>query len=64
MLPATAYLHFVRETIVFMTPGANFEGWDIEFENVKFLRATSLVKDVPVKLTIGRIKNESKPLEI
>lgn len=52
-MPATAYLHMVRETIIIMTPGANIDGWDIEFENVKFLRATTLAKNVPVKLTIG-----------
>lgn len=53
LLPATAYLHFVRDTIVLMTPGGIFDALDVEFENVKFLRATSLAPDVPVKLTIG-----------
>lgn len=52
LLPATSYLHFVRETIVLMTPGQNFIGLDVEFENVKFLRATSLTPSTSVTLTI------------
>lgn len=35
-----------------MTPGQNFNGLDIEFENVKFLRATSLAANTLVNLTI------------
>lgn len=35
-----------------MTPGQNFFGLNIEFENVKFLRATSLVPDTGVNLTV------------
>lgn len=52
LLPATSYLHLVRETLVYMTPGQNFNGLDIEFENVKFLRATSLTTTAAVNLTI------------
>lgn len=52
MLPATSYLHMVRETIVAMTPGDNFNGLNIEFENVKFLRATSLVPRKSVSLNV------------
>lgn len=52
LLPATSYLHMVRETLVLMTPGQYFNGMNIEFENVKFLRATSLTPNTPVNLTI------------
>lgn len=52
LLPATSYLHLVRETIVLMTPGQNFNALCVEFENVKFLRATSLSPKVLVALTI------------
>lgn len=52
LLPATSYLHLVRETIVYMTPGQNFNGLNIEFENIKFLRATTLTPTTKVSLTI------------
>lgn len=52
ILPATSYLHFVRESIVLMTTSKHFEGTDVEFENVKFLRATSLNPKSPVRLSI------------
>ena len=50
MLPATSYLHIVRDTLVSMIPGASYNGLDVEFENVKFMRATLLTSEV--KLTI------------
>lgn len=51
-MPATSYLHFVRESVVSMTTTKNFYGLDIEFENVKFLRATSLEPGVSVRFSI------------
>lgn len=41
----------MRESIVGMTATKNFLGMDIEFENVKFLRATSITS-LNVKLTV------------
>lgn len=52
ILPATAYLHYVRETIVGMSTGGGFDEYDIEFENVRFLRATSLNTNHDVRLTV------------
>lgn len=52
ILPATSYLHFVRESFVAMSATENFENIDVEFENVKFLRATSLKKDTVVRFSI------------
>lgn len=52
ILPATAYLHYVRETIIGMTINGIVEELDIEFENVKFLRATTLSATNDVRLTI------------
>lgn len=52
LLPATSYLHFVRESIIGMTEAQHFDGLDVEFDNVKFLRATSLAPDKPVGLII------------
>lgn len=51
-MPATSYLHFVRESIVSMTSTRNFDGFDIEFENVRFLRATSLEARVSVRFSV------------
>lgn len=52
LLPATGYLHFVREGLIGMTTVKDFDNMDVEFENVRFLRATSLVPSITVKLTI------------
>ncbi|XP_031641000.1 fatty acid synthase-like [Contarinia nasturtii] len=52
LLPATSYLHFVRESIVSMMTSKTFNNLDIEFENVRFLRATSLVPSTLVHLTV------------
>lgn len=52
LLPATGYLHFVREGLVSMTSVKNFDSLDVEFENVKFLRATSLGPGITVRLTV------------
>lgn len=52
LLPATSYLHFVRDSIVNMDASKYFNGLDIEFENVKFHRATSLAPATPVRLSI------------
>lgn len=62
-MPATGYLHLVREALVRMTPGATLDTTNILFENLKFLRATTLVEDTPVQLRIN-IHRDSGNFEI
>lgn len=51
LLPATSYLHMVRETMVIILR-TSIDTMNIEFENVKFMRATTLQPTTPVPLTI------------
>lgn len=52
LLPATGYLHMVRETLVSMSLSRNINIISIEFENIKFLRATSLNPNQSIELTV------------
>lgn len=47
------YLHLVRESLVCMTPGATLATMNVHFEDMKWLRATSLEANTPVHLTIN-----------
>lgn len=50
-MPATAYLRFVWETLnTFMTSSINM--MNVEFEDVRFIRATALTAGQPVELTV------------
>lgn len=51
LVPATAYLHLVWETLGVMK-GPQFFDLLVEFEDVKFLRATNIAKDVEIEFTI------------
>jgi fatty acid synthase, animal type len=51
LFPATAYLHLAWETLA-MTKGPLFFDLEVEFEDVKFLRATAMTKDVEVEFTV------------
>ncbi|XP_011305442.1 fatty acid synthase [Fopius arisanus] len=59
LLPATGYLLFVWETVGLMR-GARYTEVPIVFEDVRFLRATTLFKDVTYKLTIMINKGTGK----
>lgn len=51
LFPATAYLHLVWETISLMM-GMYFFELGVEFEDIKFLRATALPKNQDVEFTV------------
>ena len=51
MFPATAYLHLVWETLAQMN-NMMFADFEIEFDEVKFLRATSMQKDQDIELLV------------
>ena len=51
MFPATAYLFLVWETLANMK-GLMFETVSVEFEDVKFLRATSLTDGMEIELSV------------
>lgn len=58
-----SYLHFVRESLVYMTPGATFDTMNVHFKDVKWLRATSLQANCSVHLTIN-IQRDSGRFEV
>lgn len=47
------YLHLVRESLVCMTAGATLDTMNVHFEDMKWLRATSLQANTPIHLTIN-----------
>lgn len=47
------YLHLVRNALVRMTPDATLDTMNVYFEDLKFLRATSLTTEMPIRLTIN-----------
>lgn len=51
LFPATAYLHLVWETFALMK-GLFYYNMNVEFEDIRFLRATSMTKGQSVNLTI------------
>ncbi|CAO1403431.1 unnamed protein product [Diamesa serratosioi] len=51
LFPATAYLFLAWESLALMKGLLHFN-INVEFEDIKFLRATSLIKDIDVELTI------------
>lgn len=51
MFPATAYLVLVWETLAMMEGTFVFDT-SVEFEDIKFLRATTLTKGNEIELTI------------
>lgn len=46
------YLHFVRESLVRMTPGATLNTLNVKFEDLKWPRATTLTPNTPIQLAI------------
>lgn len=53
LLPATGYLQMVRDTLIQTTFSRNAKTINVEFENVKFLRATTLVPQQEIELQIA-----------
>lgn len=53
LLPAMGYLHLVRESLVRMTPGTTLDTMNVKFENIKWLQATTLTANTPIRLTIN-----------
>lgn len=51
LFPATGYLHLVWETLAQMN-NMVFAGFEIEFSEVKFLRATAMQKDQDIELLV------------
>ena len=51
LFPATGYLHLVWETLAQMN-NMVFAGFEIEFNEVKFLRATAMQKDQDIELLV------------
>lgn len=51
LLPATAYLQFVWETLAMMK-GPIFFDMNVEFEDIRFLRATAMAKNQAIELNI------------
>uniref|UniRef100_A0A182XBL3 Fatty acid synthase n=1 Tax=Anopheles quadriannulatus TaxID=34691 RepID=A0A182XBL3_ANOQN len=51
LFPATAYLHLAWETLA-MVKGPMYFDLEVEFEDVKFLRATSITKDQEIEFTV------------
>ena len=51
LFPATAYLHLAWETLA-MVKGPMYFDLEVEFEDVKFLRATSIAKDQEIEFTV------------
>ena len=51
LFPATAYLFLAWETLAMMK-GISYFMLNVEFEDIKFLRATSLTKDIEVELLV------------
>ena len=51
LFPATAYLFLAWETLAMMR-GLLYFDINVEFEDIKFLRATSLTKDIEVELLV------------
>lgn len=53
LLPAMSYLRLVHESFVYMTPGATLSTTNVQFENVKLLRATKLAPNTPIQLNVA-----------
>lgn len=51
LFPATAYLQMAWETVAMMK-GPIFSDVNVEFEDVRFLRATGITKDQPIEFNI------------
>ena len=51
LFPATAYLYLVWETLALMLSLFFFE-LEVQFEDVKFLRATALPKDTDIEFIV------------
>ncbi|KAL9890872.1 fatty acid synthase-like [Glossina fuscipes fuscipes] len=52
LIPAICYLHYVWETFSLMYHGPSYMGVPVEFEEVKFLRATSISPKDSVELNV------------
>lgn len=52
LIPATCYLQYVWETFSLMYHGPSYMDVPVEFEEVKFLRATNMVANQSVDLTV------------
>ncbi|XP_013112283.2 fatty acid synthase [Stomoxys calcitrans] len=52
LIPATCYLQYVWETFSLMYHGPSFMDVPVEFEDVKFLRATNMSQNQNVELTV------------
>lgn len=52
LIPATCYLQYVWETFSLMYHGPSYMDVPVEFEEVKFLRATNMVANQNVDLTV------------
>lgn len=52
IFPATAYLELVWETLSMITTGSIYSTVNVEFEDIRFLRATSMIPGQSVDLTI------------
>lgn len=52
LVPATCYLQYVWETFSLMYHGPSFMDVPVEFEDVKFLRATNITAKSNVELTV------------
>ncbi|XP_055377679.1 fatty acid synthase isoform X2 [Condylostylus longicornis] len=63
LVPATAYLQYVWESFSSMYRGPVYMDMAVEFQDVKFLRATHLSKDTKVNLTV-LIDYESGQFEV
>lgn len=51
LFPAAAYLHLAWESLASMKDAVVFD-LEVEFEDVKFIRATSITKDLAIELTV------------
>ena len=52
LVPATCYLQYVWETFSLMYHGPSFMDVPVEFEDIKFLRATNVTSKNSIELTV------------